>query len=844
MLEESLFDAIRRGGYEASLITTYHAYFPFYEEIVLRRLRASGCRHNVVLADAKQCSVALSDPIATPHCAGSEYTLVPLRSDGAFHPKILILLGRSKGALCIGSHNLTLTGFGYNRELTNLIEFSSKKNAAAVACARVVWGAIKDWLTAQARYLPPATVNAVLSVTNLVPWLGGESAVEPDPIFLAQGATTRPLLDQLANHAPKTVKSIMVVGAFFDSNLRLLKELIARWPKARLVCGIEPETVSLPGKRLAKSNFDFRDASALAGRSGYLHAKAIFFEGRDGDHLLASGSANPSAPAWLGINEEAMILRKGAQAFQVAKALGLLAVNDFRPMQAEQWEAVSTELPQDAAAERGVSAIVVSESDAGFEVTSAAFASVPLRCTARTRAGDVVELELPKRTRGDVWIIAADRSLRGDVQRLMFELKDGGIVEAIVHHSAQIDDLARSTQQTQFRVALQGLSSGSADIAKMVSSVEKVIFDDDEGIANEISRRSRAEGDAPDSDEAQPNPKPATLAVNMQDTRQAKRHRRLLKSTDLGFLLDVLVHRIGIGLATDQVALDTHGRSEEAQIDQDDDDDEGLPVHKEISDIDIARVCRRKLRKLIARMNAQMGRASADAALTPNVLVQLVAVLAVLRELRTIEKHDRWRRARAQLVDPGDARNLLDQVLCTFFGRGFGLYEKLVATLGGERFDEIARLKGLLMWLAWDCGVTLDHRYGLAEYREDVDDRVWSKAALLELVQILSGDSISLEEARSSILSVATAREHQSAARWIQECEAWTRQVEKALHRMKSNRDAARGPDAVGCLAFANAVATRRLRVVSSIGDGCVTLFDFDEEIQYRHDRVSSAEKS
>ena len=845
MLEESLFDAIRKGSYEASVITTYHAYFPFYEEVILRRLRASGCRQNVVLADARQCSVALSDSLSAPHCAGSEYTLVPLRSGGAFHPKIVILVGRSKGALFVGSHNLTLTGFGYNRELTNLIEFNPKKNDAAVSCARLVWSTIKDWLAAQGRYVPRATINAVLSVRDHAPWLDAESTVEPNPIFLAQGTKNEPLLDQLANHVPKVVKNILVIGAFFDAKLQLLRALTTRWPKARLVCGIEPETVSLPGKRLAKSDFDFRDASTLAERSGYLHAKAIFFEGKDDDHLLASGSANPSAPAWLGTNEEAIILRKGAHALQVAKALGLLAVKDFETLKPAQWGIVSTALPREVATHEAVSAIVVSESDAGFEVPKAAFASAPLRCTASTRAGDL-NLALPRQPHGDVWIIAADQSLLVDVQRLVFELKDGGIVEAIVHHSARIDDLARSTKQAQFRDALQGLSTGSADIAKLVAAVEKVIFDDDEALAAEISRRSRAEDDSPGPDDAQPNPKPGTLAVGMHNTRQAKRHRRLLKSTDLAVLMDALIHRIGVGLVSDQVALDAHGRSEEGQIDQDDEDDEppnkDRPPNKDIDDIEMARVCRRKLRKLVARMKAQMQRANTDATLTPNVLVQLVAVLAVLRELRTIEKHDRWRHARAQLVDPDDEGDLLEGVLCAFFGREFTLYEKLVATLGGERFDEMARLKGLLMWLAWDCGVTLDHRYGLAEYREDIDDRIWSKAALLELVQILSGDRTSLEEARSSILSVAKAREHQAAARWIKECEAWTEQVEKALRRMRSNRNVARSPDTIGVLAFANAISAPRLRVVSSVNHGSVTLFDFHEEIQYRHDRVCSAE--
>jgi len=73
LTEDSLYDAMRKGSYDASLITTYNAYFPFYEEVVLRKLRASGCRHNVVLADAKQCTASLSDSFAAPRRAGIEY---------------------------------------------------------------------------------------------------------------------------------------------------------------------------------------------------------------------------------------------------------------------------------------------------------------------------------------------------------------------------------------------------------------------------------------------------------------------------------------------------------------------------------------------------------------------------------------------------------------------------------------------------------------------------------------------------------------------------------------------------------------------------------------------------
>ncbi len=56
--EVSLLEVIKRGGYEASLITTFNATLPFYEEVLLRKLVAAGCRHNVVLMDRGQCAAS------------------------------------------------------------------------------------------------------------------------------------------------------------------------------------------------------------------------------------------------------------------------------------------------------------------------------------------------------------------------------------------------------------------------------------------------------------------------------------------------------------------------------------------------------------------------------------------------------------------------------------------------------------------------------------------------------------------------------------------------------------------------------------------------------------------
>ena len=131
----SIFDIIKRGGYEASLITTFNATLPFYEEVVLRKLVSAGCRHNVVLIDQGQCAQVWDAEASRPRLAGYAYTLIPVGVSGAgvFHPKVCLLIGPKKASILIGSHNLTLSGFGYNREVTNWIEVEGTKDLEGTA---------------------------------------------------------------------------------------------------------------------------------------------------------------------------------------------------------------------------------------------------------------------------------------------------------------------------------------------------------------------------------------------------------------------------------------------------------------------------------------------------------------------------------------------------------------------------------------------------------------------------------------------------------------------------------------------------------------------------------------
>lgn len=845
--ERSLIQVIREGGFETSLVTTFSVYLPFYEEVVLRRLRGSGCRHNLVLVDAAQCSESLAHSETRPRYAGRDYTLVPIHSNGAFHPKIVILIGRAKAAVYVGSHNLTISGFGYNRELTNLVEFSPKKDDLGTKFARDVWQAARSWVRSQEGRLPDVVEEAVLAAKNFAPWLEGPLLDSSELSFLAQSSASPSLWRQLYSAIPATVKRVVVLGAFFDQKLRFLEELHKSWPSAKITLGIEPKTVAIPTNASTTPWLDVRDASAIYKNSGYLHAKALFFDTGGNDDVLVTGSANPSAAAWLANtsnrNEEAVVVRRGKLALAAARDLGLASVPSMPKVSRESWATIAATKPR--ALERSTEyagAVLASVNEDGFAIPSAALANGKVRSVvARDAHGVALGTLLDVRAQGSTQIVIASPEITQPTTELIVQIVGGRTVRALVHHTSEIRELTRSTKQVQLRAALEGMGDATADLAKLIATVERVIFDEHEVQAEAhpvADPRKRKAADA-----ASPA-KPESLSVDLKDTKQARKHRRLLASGNLAYLLDVLIRRLGIGLERTAPEVDAKGRSEEEQPDQDDEEEAPTRQIKELDVNAVARLVRNKGKNLVRRMVAQMEKAASEKSTDPAVLLQLVAVIALLREIRLIERLPKWRVAHEQLVSKDSEEELLFGTLTYLFGRRYQLYQAILDSLGDERFDELARLKGLLIWLSWDCDVAIDERYGYSEEPDDVERRVEDKAVLLELAQILLGDGLAREEATNSVLQGTSGGQQQVAARWLATYFQFAGEVERYLLSL-GTAEGLRRTVHLGDLAYIPAAQPRRLRVVSELADSNVALVDFsenDSKIRYESNKVVSAE--
>lgn len=844
MAEISLHEVLKEGGFEASLITTFNAYLPFYEEIVLSRLRAAGCRHNVVLMDAAQCHVAYASDETRPRYAGREYTLVPMRSRGAFHPKIFLLVGRRKAAIFVGSHNLTLSGFGYNREATTRFEFKPGTLDIGNDITRQAWRAIEQWLVAQGDALPDPLRESVRALSNFGAWLRAQIGAPGDVTLLAQTPSSPGIWTQLRPQLPERVKRIVVVGPFFDSDLALLAQFRQVWSRTPIVVGVDPATAVLPEDRDAKKKFDFRNAAKLGKRGGYLHAKCFFFDTGGPKDVLVVGSANPSAPAWLGTrgfgNDEAVIVRFGQSAGESAAQLGLLKVADLHALGANDWHALnqSRTAAKAGAANHSAPLVVAHTVENGLAIPVAAMKSRrPRSATVLDSFGTVLLDEVVPLEKEKVLLIQAS----GDARQLasMIVLKCSGDTEirALVHQTYAVQELMRSGKQAQLRASLAGLSAGTGDLVKVIAAVEKVIFDEPE-VESTPRRHTPLKGHTGKNDEAQT--KPESLAGSIQDQKKRRAHRRLLETGDLAYLLDVLIRRLGVGLERDLQGRDDKGRTEEELAGTDDADDHP-PAREELDDAAIAKLCRSKARRLVVRMVKQMEQAARSADTGPTVLIQLVAVLAILRELRLVERMPRWASIRESLVSRDDEESLLNEVLTNLFGRGFQLYEAIKAALGDERFDELARLKGLLIWLAWDCEVELDERFDIREEPGDVRQRLVNKAALLEFAQMLKGDFVAQEEAANSILQTVKGSAAAAASRWIAGYFGWSDKLSRIAIPTALPKGKPSAAIAVGDLAVLTTDKPPKLRVVSAVTGQQVSLIDFgdeDGEIKFLRDRV------
>jgi hypothetical protein len=298
----------------------------------------------------------------------------------------------------------------------------------------------------------------------------------------------------------------------------------------------------------------------------------------------------------------------------------------------------------------------------------------------------------------------------------------------------------------------------------------------------------------------------------------------------LGDLLQVLIHELGRSLPS--TVTGPRGRSEEEQIDTDD-ETPIEPTSQLEDDRELAEVCGRKVGSLVNRM-VRVLEQLVDSAETPlTTIAQLTAVLCTLRTLRQLDRQDRFRRIGVSLVPEEYRHNLFEGILETVIGGPRPIMRRTEVT-ALEHSMEMVHLRGLLIWLAWECKFRADRRLALGDEIDDRDDNLLQRAALLELVLPALEEPDTCSEAQRSV--VATANPHQSlaASQWLQVHFEWGRNVAESAAKIMKRSTTRQGTTSAGSIVALPRSEGYSLHVVAAQSRDNVILVDLSAETHRR----------
>lgn len=784
-------DQPKHGKFRTSIITAYSAYLPFYENVVLRRLLASGCRYNILLVDAHDLARSLQDPTRMPRLAGRGYILAPILAGGAFHPKIVMLLGDHNARVLVGSHNTTISGFGYNRELTSRIDLGRGFKGEYRPFFQQAWTAIEAWTNRQQDYIPQKLIDSILRIgTDRSPWLKGAQAQTADTIFLASLPEGESLWEKALPYLPKRPDQIIVVGPFFDRAGAFIKRLFDDFAPDRVAIGVDAEAdnISLCRKDDLPSNVSFHNAADLVGdvekrkikKPGYLHAKSLFFSSPGEQSVLITGSANPSAPAWLAApdkrNAEAIVLHRGDKAEELARSLGLLKIPELPQLGTEEIEEIYTKAlshHSKFALETSRPALVaeVHDGDLFIPGNSISLQDVSV-CKVFFEDKSVLETHaFSENTKG--FIVNLEK-INSSIVKVVLELKNGDFYNLFVHSQISINKLATTSKQQTFQDALASLEGDSPDFATLFRITDRLIFDgseNDEAKATVIVPKSEMQIE---KDEGRSL---GALSVPLEETKHQQRKRREIHHGDLAFVIDALIYSLGIGLQDAVERTEGHGLSEEEQVGEEEElhQDYAPEIQKDI----LLKICHGKVRTLVNRMCKRLNEVEPDTPEALKAIEQLLAVLAVLREVRANDLKLVHVIEGETLVPLKQRKKLLEATLKSLFGYKKDLFDKTASFFKDDPENDMPRLLGLITWLAWDSGLNVRSVEFLPTYEHDARRVALHELSKLFVIAHRAGKFTGVfAEANHSAWRVCKEQNQQEMTLWMRRYEKWVNEIE------------------------------------------------------------------
>lgn len=273
-------------GYDIALLTTFNFDTVYFERAVFRVLNNNGIKKVSVFVDQNELNSALQTDRSSE--IGKKYAVNPVEINKAFHPKLILLLGKSQAKLFVMSANLTVSGFSTNREIFNCFEMDSKnmENLELIRSAADFFIELyhttyrqDEMLFDEIKRLPYLRGNAGNSETVLIHNL------------------VKPILSQITTTVPNAER-IDIAVPYYDNNLTALNKIREQYPNTRINLYLQNRKTRIKDKAARDLGVNTLIYDTIGERPAFYHGKVFRFITSDKEYILY-GSANCTASAIL-----------------------------------------------------------------------------------------------------------------------------------------------------------------------------------------------------------------------------------------------------------------------------------------------------------------------------------------------------------------------------------------------------------------------------------------------------------------------------------------------------------------------------------------------------------------
>ncbi len=270
-----------------AILLTFNTDPGFFEARILGVCQSAGARVCLV-ADG---SVWDPDPYAIKH-AGRLYHIGLVTRPGAFHPKLVLLVGPKRALAAVGSGNVTMGGWQHNAEIWTILHGDQEETPAAMGqVADIIDDVVREGIDLVAtRSLTRASQELRTLLANCA------NVIDTGHQILS--STRGPIIEQLpTNNADR----LRLYAPFHDDASRGIEQVIKRLQPNHVTVMVQPgSTVINPTAlegvlRASETEWEIvKDAEESGSGQRYRHGKLIEWTTPGGQILALTGSPNLS----------------------------------------------------------------------------------------------------------------------------------------------------------------------------------------------------------------------------------------------------------------------------------------------------------------------------------------------------------------------------------------------------------------------------------------------------------------------------------------------------------------------------------------------------------------------